>query len=291
MKLILPSNRNVTPVILPCVEQHIQDLNDVDFQSTVSESELAEGEAIVRKWYSPWVDLSDFKYAYYMGDGITKAIDLTRLEYADKAWSVVAGDYEWPLAYGKLNRRKSVDNLTDEVNYITQPFAGTGDIWDHAVLERITGKLVLDMAYVSTVNPTKLPIPPATDRIFLGASKTFGTPYLRHGWLFSKTAIPQLDLFFKSIKYFSSFGFRAGIHLYSKVSPTEQYYQGREFQDEIRRSNTNYDLAGDSWLINNTLVPLGEHLKRANVYRVPLGLTIQKMILERSRSHNVMNVF
>jgi hypothetical protein len=126
MTLVIPENKNVAPVILPCVQREITNLYKINIESQVTQPELQEGEIVVREWYKPWVSLSQFPHAYYMGDGITKAIDLTRLEYADKSWTMLQGDYEWPMAFGKFNRKRKIEDLQDEVVYLTQPFAGTG---------------------------------------------------------------------------------------------------------------------------------------------------------------------
>ena len=278
MNIILPQNRNVTPVLLPCVSKALPKSRLVDIETPVTDSELSNGEQVVRKWYSPWINLDSFAYAYYMGDGITKAIDLTKLQYSDKQWAVLDGDYEWPLAFGKVKRKRAVDQLTEEINYLTQPFAGSGKLWATEQLSQ-AGTLVLDMAYISTCKPEVINLPKNVDRIFVGASKSLGTAFLRHGWLFSKTAVPELEMFFKSIKYFSSFGFRAGIELYSNVDPYEQYDQGFYYRQVISNCNLDYNLQGDSWLIAYTEKELPKHLKRGSIYRIPLGLTIQQMLL------------
>jgi len=280
MNIILPENRNVTPVILPCVSVHLNDIEHIDINTSVSQSEYNDGVDVVKEWYKPWVDLDQFPYAYFMGDGITKAIDLTRLEYSDKSWSMLAGDYEWPCAFGKINRKRSIDQLADQVNYLTQPFAGSGNMWTAEQLNLIQGTVVLDMAYISTTSPQCITLPETVDRVFLGASKTFGTAFLRHGWLFSKKEIPSLSLFMHQIKYFSFFNFRAGILLYLKVSTNSQLEQGFDFCNEIIKENPQYMLSGDSWLIANTDVNVGAHLKRGSSYRIPLGLTIQQMLLK-----------
>lgn len=277
MPLIIPDNRNVAPAILPCVQREISKLYEINIESQVTPAELAEGESVIREWYAPWVNLSKFPYAYYMGDGITKAIDLTRLEYADKSWTMLQGDYEWPMAFGKFKRKRSVEELDDEVVYLTQPFAGSGNLWTNEDLAKIKGLVVLDMAYISTTVPRDLKLPDTVDRVFVGASKTFGTPYLRHGWMFSRRKVPSLDLFFNSIRYFNSFGFRAGIHLYKTVDGGELLQQGFKARNKIFEQNPGYNLKGDSWLIANTDQPIAEHLKRGNVYRVPLGLTISEL--------------
>ena len=278
MTLIIPENKNVAPVILPCVQREITNLYKLNIESQITQPELQEGEIVVREWYKPWVNLSQFPYAYYMGDGITKAIDLTRLEYSDKSWAMLQGDYEWPMAFGKFNRKRSIDDLQDEVVYLTQPFAGTGVLWDKKELDKLQGTVVLDLAYISTTVPKDLKLPDTVDRVFLGASKTFGTPFLRHGWMFSKRKIPSLDLFMSSIKYFSSFGYRGGIHLYKTIDGAQLLAQGFELKNRIVAENPSYELKGDSWLIANTERAVGEHLKRGNVYRIPLGLTISKLL-------------
>lgn len=277
MKLILPDNRNVTPVILPEVAKKLQDIYRINVEEQVSESEYHDGELTVREWFKHWVDLSPFPYAYYMGDGITKAIDLTKLEYQTD-WGVLQGDYEWPLAFGNNKRKRQVHQLDESINYLTQPFAGSGMLWSLDDLSCIKGKVILDMAYISTCSPGVVDLPNNVDRVFLGASKSLGTPFLRHGWMFSKTAIPSLDLFFKSIRYFSYFGFRAGIKLYASIDPVMLSEQGFNYQRKIFEANPGYNFKGDSWLIANTDINLGEHLKRGNVYRVPLGLTIKQML-------------
>lgn len=279
MKILLPPNKNVVPVVLPCVAPHLIKSHAVDAVTQVTEEELRAGEQTVREWYKPWLNLKQLKYSYFMSDGITKAIDLTRLEYADKSWTTLAGDYEWPSAFGKLNRKRRINELTDQVNYLTQPFAATGYTWTSEELASTRGTLVLDMAYISTIAPHVIPLPSNVDRIFVGASKTFGTAYLRHGWMFSRTPIPALELFMQQIRYFSNFNFRAGIELYKAVDPIEQVMQGFEYYDRIVADNPEYDLNGESWLIANTTVPCGQHLQRAGVYRIPLGLTIQQMLL------------
>lgn len=279
MKILLPLNKNVTPVTLPCVAQNLKEAHAVDVLTPVSDTELQAGIDAVRNWYAPWVNLEQFKYSYFMSDGITKAIDLTRLEYSDKSWSYLTGEYEWPCAFGKLTRQRDITQLTDEVNYLTQPFAGTGFTWTSNELAQTSGSLILDMAYISTVAPHVIPLPQNVDRIFVGASKTFGTAHLRHGWMFSKTPIPALELFMQQLKYFSNFNFRAGIYLYQTVDPIEQVMQGFEYYDQIDADNAEYNLQGESWLIANTTVPCGNHLKRGDVYRIPLGLTINQMLL------------
>lgn len=279
MKIILPPNKNVVPVVLPCVVPHLNKSHSADPVTQVSPNELQDGEQIVRNWYKPWVNLEQLKYSYFMSDGITKAIDLTRLEYADKSWSTLAGDYEWTNAFGKVQRKHVISELTDQVNYLTQPFAATGNTWTSGELASTSGILVLDMAYISTIAPHVIPLPNNVDRVFVGASKTFGTPYLRHGWLFSKTPIPALELFMHHLRYFSNFNFRAGIELYKTVDPVEQVMQGFEYYDRIDAANPEYNLRSESWLIANTQVPCGAHLKRAGSYRIPLGLTIQQMLL------------
>lgn len=278
MTLIIPDNRNVAPVILPCVQREIKNLYDVNIESAITPSELQEGEAVVREWYSAWANLSQFPYAYYMGDGITKAIDLTRWEYADKSWTMLQGDYEWPMAFGKFKRKRTIDELDDEVVYLSQPFAGSGNLWSYEDLNKIKGTVVLDLAYVSTTVPKDLKFPDNVERVFVGASKTFGTPFLRHGWMFSKKKIPSLEMFMNSLKYFSSFGFRAGIHLYKTIDGGQLLEQGFEMKNKIVAQNPSYDLKGDSWLIANTTKELAEHLKRGEIYRVPLGPTISKLL-------------
>ena len=283
MDIIIPDNRNVVPVMLPCVQREITSLYKINLESQVTEVELQDGERVVREWYNPWVNLSRFPFAYYMGDGITKAIDSTRLEYADKSWSILHGDYEWPMAFGKCNRKRRVDDLQDDVVYLTQPFAGTGTLWSNEDLNKLRGIVVLDLAYISTTVPNNLKLPDSVDRVFVGASKTFGTPFLRHGWMFSKRKIPSLDLFTNSIKYFSSLGFRGGIHLYKTVDGAQLLLQGFKMKNEVAAENPNYNLKGDSWLIANTDRAIGEHLKRGNVYRIPLGLTIfNKLTYDKS---------
>jgi hypothetical protein len=278
MPLIIPNNRNVVPVVLPCVQREISNLYKLNIESQVTQSELQEGENIVREWYAPWINLSQFSYAYYMGDGITKAIDLTRWEYADKSWTMLQGDYEWPMAFGKFKRTTSIDDLNDEVVYLSQPFAGTGNLWSNDEIGKLKGTVVLDLAYISTTIPKDIKLPDTVDRVFVGASKTFGTPFLRHGWMFSKKKIPSLDLFMSSIKYFSSLGFRGGIHLYKTVDGSQLLSQGFELRNRIVAENPSYNLKGDSWLIANTTREVGEHLKRGDVYRVPLGDTMLKIL-------------
>lgn len=278
MNIILPQNRNVTPVVLPCVAKVLPMVRDVNIEAPVTDDEVLDGEQIIRKWYSPWINLDTFAYAYYMGDGITKAIDLTKLQYSTNQWGVLDGDYEWPLAFGNTKKVRTIEQLTEGINYLTQPFAGTGALWSTDQLSTL-GTVVLDMAYISTCKPKQQELPSNVDRVFVGASKSLGTPFLRHGWLFSRVAIPELDLFFKSIKYFSSFGFRAGIALYKAVDPFEQYDEGFYCKQVISHSNLDYNLQGDSWLIAYTEKTLPKHLKRGSVYRIPLGLTIQQMLL------------
>ena len=278
MTLVIPKNKNVTPVILPYVQREITNLYKINIESQVTQAELQEGEMVVREWYNPWVNLSQFSHAYYMGDGITKAIDLTRLEYADKSWTMLQGDYEWPMAFGKFNRKRKIEDLQDDVVYLTQPFAGTGTLWSNDDLNKLQGTIVLDLAYISTTVPNNLKLPDNVDRVFVGASKTFGTPFLRHGWMFSKRKIPSLDLFMTSIKYFSSLGFRGGIHLYKTIDGAQLLSQGFELKNRIVAENPSYDLKGDSWLIANTDRAVGDHLKRGSVYRIPLGLTISKLL-------------
>lgn len=265
------------PAVLPCVRHQIARLSEIDFESTITAEELQAGETVVREWYQPWVDLSQFPYAYYMGDGITKAIDLTRWEYSDKSWSILHGDYEWPQAFGKIKRKRRLEDLDDEVVYLTQPFAGSGNLWSNEDLEKVKGLVVLDLAYISTTVPRNLILPETVDRVFVGASKTFGTPFLRHGWIFSKRKVPSLDLFVNSIRYFNSFGFRSGVYLYKNVDSAQLLTQGFEIRNKIVQENPTYDLKGDSWLIANTTQPMPEHLKRGDLYRVPLGLTISEL--------------
>ena len=278
MRLILPDNRNVVPVTLPEVAKKLQDIYKINVEDPVSTTEYQDGEFVVREWFRHWIDLSQFSHAYYMGDGITKAIDLTKLELQEP-WGMLQGDYEWPLAFGSNKRKRNIDQLTEGVNYLTQPFAGSGMLWSEQDLLSVQGKLVLDMAYISTCRPEVISLPDNVDRVFLGASKSLGTPFLRHGWMFTKTAVPALEMFFKSIRYFSSFGFRSGIQLYSSVDPMLLTEQGFEYQQKIFDANLEYDLKGHSWLIANTTVDVGEHLKRGSCYRVPLGLTIKQMLL------------
>ena len=278
MPLIIPDNRNVAPVILPCVQKEIQNLYKLNIESNVTLPELQEGENVVREWYAPWINLSQFSYAYYMGDGITKAIDLTRWEYSDKSWTMLQGDYEWPMAFGRFNRKRSLEELDDEVVYLSQPFAGTGNLWSDEDLRKLKGTVVLDLAYISTTAPKDLKLPDTVERVFLGASKTFGTTFLRHGWMFSKKKIPSLELFMSSIRYFSSFGFRGGVHLYKTIDSAQLLAEGVALKNRIVAENPSYDLKGDSWLIANTTREVGEHLKRGDVYRVPLGPSISKIL-------------
>jgi len=278
MTLIIPDNKLVTQVTLPCVRQHFDKFSKLDFSSAVSQQEYKDGIDIVRHWYAPWADLSKFKYAYFMGDGITKAIDLTRLEYSSSSWSMLDGDYDWLTGFGKIKKVDRIEELTDQINYITQPFAGNGMLWSQAQLQNINNKIVMDMAYISTTAPGVIELPEQTERVFVGASKSLGAGFLRHGWIFSKRVIPPLELLINNVKYFSSFNFRAGVYLYKHVDPVQQAEQGLKLQKEIVQNNPILEQS-DSWLITYSKQTLNPALKRGNVYRVPLGLTINNMTL------------
>ena len=278
MILIIPNNKLVTQVSLPCVRLHFDKFSELDFYSSVSHEEYTDGVEIVKQWYKPWIDLSKFKYAYFMGDGITKAIDITRLEYSNLSWSMLDGDYDWLNGFGKIKKVTSVEELTDQINYITQPFAGNGILWSQEQLQSISNKIIMDMAYISTTAPCIIEIPSQTERVFVGASKSLGVGFLRHGWIFSKRVIPPLELLINNVKYFSSFNFRAGIHLYKNVDPVHQSEQGLKLQQEIVLNNPILEKS-DSWLITYSKQTLNPVLKRGDVYRVPLGLTINSMNL------------
>jgi hypothetical protein len=278
MTLIIPDNKLVTQVTLPCVRCHFDKFSELDFSSSVTREEYNDGIETVKQWYKPWIDLSKFRYAYFMGDGITKAIDITRLEYSNLTWSMLDGDYDWLNGFGKIKKVTDISELLDQINYITQPFAGNGMLWNEEQLQNIDNKIIMDMAYISTTAPSIIKIPEQTERVFVGASKSFGAGFLRHGWIFSKRAISPLELLINNVKYFSSFNFRTGIHLYKNVNPIQQAEQGLKLQKEIIQNNPILEQS-DSWLITYSKQTLNPALKRGDVYRVPLGLTINNMTL------------
>lgn len=152
-------------------------------------------------WVAPSVDLSAFPYAY-LGSGSSELIRALAEQavhsHAFKTTRTRPGEYEGWRYYVQAAGGQTVNAYAPEQNhtlYVSNPSAIDGNWMDERHLEMFYANqhdVILDMAYINTVENRKVDVSPCKAVVF-SASKSLGMFYHRVGIVFTKEPMPSLE--------------------------------------------------------------------------------------------------
>lgn len=144
----------------------------------------------IKEWLSPIIDLSEFYV--YPTNGITEGLNWF-MATTDKNIIRETGDYEW------------VDNITgrSEVayHYISCPSSIDGNFRNIPT----DVPVALDLAFIGTTIPQKIPMTDNVDYVFYSLSKPFGVNTLRTGWLFTRRKEKKLHRLIYDANYYNHY--------------------------------------------------------------------------------------
>jgi len=144
-------------------------------------------EKIYRPWIADIVDLSDFKYCYFV-NGVTDAINQwMATEHRD--WQYFEGDYEYANIINGKGQKVKYLNATD-VLYVSNPACATGNFVE---LKDIPNPVILDCAYIGSTFKHRIVPPKNTEQIFFSFSKGWGLIGQRAGLVFTKQPHKSLE--------------------------------------------------------------------------------------------------
>jgi len=144
----------------------------------------------IKEWLSPIIDLSGF--FVYPTNGITEGLNWF-MSTTDKNIVREKGDYEW------------VDNISNRnepsYRYISCPSSKDGNYREIPTDVAVA----LDIAYVGTTLPRKIPMTDNIDYVFYSLSKPFGVNGIRTGWLFTRHKEKKLHRLIYGANYYNHY--------------------------------------------------------------------------------------
>lgn len=178
-----------------------------------------------RSWIHDVIDTSEFPYFYFV-NGVTDAINQW-IATETRPWQYFEGDYEYANMIS--NSGKKVTELKPEhVLYVSNPACATGNFID---IKDIEVPVILDCAYVGTVEKKKIDIPKNTEQIWFSFSKGWGLIGQRLGVVFTKTPHKSLDIM-KNVEAWNYTGVELAIKVIEnfEVDTTWKAYRNKQLE-------------------------------------------------------------
>jgi hypothetical protein len=224
-------------------------------------------ENIYRKWINDIVDTSEFPYFYFV-NGVTDAINQW-IATETRSWQYFEGDYEYANMISN-NGIKVKELDPAHVLYISNPACATGNFID---IEDIDVPVILDCAYVGTVEKKKINLPKNTEQIWFSFSKGWGLIGQRLGVVFTKTPHKSLDIM-KNVEAWNYTGVELAIKVIEnfEIDTTWKVYRNKQL--EICK-NYNFQPADCFFIANSTDLVYAVRRRVDNVARLDLSRLIE----------------
>lgn len=226
-----------------------QDLSDTYHPrgAGLATSELDEAEQTHREWVKDIVDLSDFKYCYFV-NGATDAIHHWRMTDNREWQKLCYGEYNYPDSLGTDGtvtcdvpgqymdadtHRSGIPGKidSDKPLYISIPSAADGNIFDPG---KIDAPVILDCTYVGTTSIQKIKVPRNTEQTFFSFTKPFGLVGQRLGLVYTKEPHKSLHPL-KQFENWNYSGVRTIQMLMEKFAVDEMWNRFKDKQNSICR--------------------------------------------------------
>ncbi len=203
--------KQVRPVVLPEVE------NLIKSSSIMPVTDDCRYTTKIKEWLSPVIDLDDF-YVYPI-NGITEGLNYwssteTRNIAKDD------GDYEW------------VDSTfcrNGEIRYVSVPSSIDGN---YRELD-YDGPIALDLAYVGTTLPQRIPMTKNIETVFYSLSKPFGLKNIRTGWYFTRRIDVKLHRLHIKSNYYNYVAHQIAELVIERFTINHVYDRMRKIQLEV----------------------------------------------------------
>lgn len=224
-------------------------------------------ETKYRVWINDIVDTSAFPYFYFV-NGVTDAINQW-IATETRPWQYFEGDYEYANMISSRGL-KVKELLPDHVLYISNPSCATGNFVN---IKDIDVPVILDCAYVGTVEKKKIEIPKNTEQVWFSFSKGWGLIGQRAGVVFTKTPHRSLDIM-KNVEAWNYTGVELAITIIEnfEIDTIRNIYHNKQL--EICK-NYNFE-PSDCFFIANSTDPVYAVRRRAgNVARLDLSRLIE----------------
>jgi hypothetical protein len=255
---------------IPEVEALLSKLSIVNYcrGSGKARCKLDELEKKYRVWIKDIVDVTDFKYFYFV-NGVTDAINQW-IATEDRLWQYVEGDYEYANMISNQGTKVS-KILSDRVLYISNPSCATGNFIN---IEEIEVPVILDCAYIGSTEKKKINLPKNTEQVWFSFSKGWGLIGQRAGIVFSKTPHKSLELM-KNVEAWNYTGVEVALTIVNnfEIDTVRNWYINK--QKEIC-DKYNFQPADCFFIANSTDTIYKKRRRTNNVARLDLSRLIQK---------------
>tara|TARA_Y100000590_G_scaffold402163_1_gene487660 strand:+ start:3553 stop:4470 length:918 start_codon:yes stop_codon:yes gene_type:complete len=231
----------------------------------------------VRKFLSPVIDTSEYKWAYPT-NGIHESID-AMCNWVDE-YQIFKGEYRYS-SFVKTPKHIATtpEDLIDGVPlYMSNPFSATGcfdERYEEVINSDLDIDIYLDLAFIGTTGPHKIPVNKKVKQIFWSVSKPYGLGLLRAGIRFSRREeLIQREL--QGVGYFN----HAIIDVFKAVTLNSSVFDKKEMyrqKQEAICSQFNL-IPSDSYLLGTTFDSAWDRFKReSGVNRVCLTPAYESM--------------
>ena len=245
----------------------------------------------VRAFLSPIIDTSEYKWAYPT-NGIHESIDSMCNWLED--YQVFKGEYRYSsFIKAPVNVASTIDDIMPGVPlYMSNPFSATGN-FDPRYEELLDSDkdvhIYLDLAFVGTTGPYKIPVNKKVKQIFWSVSKPYGLGLLRAGIRFSRREeLVQREL--QGVGYFN----HAIIDVFKAVTLNSSVFDQKQKYNKMQEAVCKqFDLnPSDSYLLGTTRDEAWDRFKRENgINRVCLTTAYESIIADEQKHKTVWPVF
>ena len=235
---------------------------NIERGSGLARKRLDHLENIYRHWIKDIVDLSNFKYCYFV-NGVTDALNQW-IATEDRQWQYLEGDYEYAnMISGKGNKVKYINNT--DLLYISNPACATGNFIN---IKEIPNPVILDCAYLGCTSKQKMTIPLNTEQIWFSFSKGWGVIGQRAGLVFTKTPHKSLDIM-KNVEAWNYTSVEVAITIVENFDIDTVYNQYKEKQQKVCK-DLDVNVSDCFFIANTTQEQYSKRRRQGNIARLNL---------------------
>lgn len=245
----------------------------------------------IRTFLSPMIDTSEYKWAYPT-NGIHESIDSMCNWLED--YQVFKGEYRYSsFIKAPVNVANTINDIMPGVPlYMSNPFSATGN-FDPRYEELLNSDkdidIYLDLAFVGTTGPHKIPVNKKIKQIFWSVSKPYGLGLMRAGIRFSRREeLVQREL--QGVGYFN----HAIIDVFKAVTLNSSVFAQKQKYNRMQEAVCKeFNLEpSDSYLLGTTRDVAWDRFKRENgINRVCLTTAYESIIADEQKNKTVWPVF
>ena len=245
----------------------------------------------VRSFLSPVIDTSDYKWAYPT-NGIHESID-SMCNWVEE-YQVFKGEYRYStFIKTPVNVATTVEDIMPGVPlYMSNPFSATGNFdprYEQVINSDKDVPVYLDLAFIGTTGPHKIPVNKNVKQIFWSVSKPYGLGLLRAGIRFSRREeLVQREL--QGVGYFN----HAMIDVFKTVTLNSSVFDKKQKYSKMQEAVCKqFDLTpSDSYLLGTTRDEAWDRFKRENgINRVCLTPAYESIVKKEQSEKMVWPVF